>query len=111
MTKQIGILTSGGDCAGPERHDPRRGAARPSRLRLDDGGHPPRHAGPAASGRSRRRPLDPARLDAALARQGGTFLGSTNRGDPFAFPMPDGTPEGPLGRDGRGPARARTSTG
>ena len=28
--------------------------------------------------------LDPERLDAALARQGGTFLGSTNRGDPFA---------------------------
>jgi 6-phosphofructokinase 1 len=25
-----------------------------------------------------------------LARQGGTFLGTTNRGDPFAFPMPDG---------------------
>jgi 6-phosphofructokinase len=34
--------------------------------------------------------LDPKRLDAALARQGGTFLGSTNRGDPFAFPMADG---------------------
>jgi 6-phosphofructokinase 1 len=35
-------------------------------------------------------PLDPARLDAVLARQGGTFLGTTNRGNPFAFPMPDG---------------------
>src|SRR5260370_30247383 len=33
--------------------------------------------------------LDPDRLDEALARQGGTFLGSTNRGDPFAFPMED----------------------
>jgi 6-phosphofructokinase 1 len=36
-------------------------------------------------------PLDPTRLGAALARQGGTFLGTTNRGNPFAFPMPDGT--------------------
>jgi 6-phosphofructokinase len=35
--------------------------------------------------------LDPARLDSSLARQGGTFLGSTNRGDPFAFPMADGS--------------------
>jgi len=35
--------------------------------------------------------IDPRRLDATLARQGGTFLGSTNRGDPFAFPMADGT--------------------
>ncbi|TAJ29928.1 MAG: ATP-dependent 6-phosphofructokinase [Reyranella sp.] len=35
--------------------------------------------------------LDPERLGPAIARQGGTFLGSTNRGDPFAFPMPDGS--------------------
>ena len=35
--------------------------------------------------------LDPARLDAAMMRLGGTILGTTNKGDPFAFPMPDGS--------------------
>jgi ATP-dependent phosphofructokinase / diphosphate-dependent phosphofructokinase len=33
--------------------------------------------------------LDPLRLDAAMMRLGGTILGTTNKGDPFA--MPDGT--------------------
>jgi 6-phosphofructokinase 1 len=90
MTKRIGILTSGGDCAGLNA------AIRAAALRAHHGygwttigiahgtlgllDHP-----------VTARVLDPARLDAALARQGGTFLGSTNRGDPFAFPMPDGT--------------------
>ena len=43
--------------------------------------------------------IDPTRLEGALARQGGTFLGSTNHGNPFAFPMPDGsvTPGGTNG--------------
>ena len=90
MTKQIGILTSGGDCGGLNA------AIRAAALRAHHGygwttigiahgtlgllDHP-----------VTARVLDPRRLDAALARQGGTFLGSTNRGDPFAFPMPDGT--------------------
>jgi len=89
MTKRIGILTSGGDCAGLNA------AIRAVALRAHHGygwttigiahgtlgllDHP-----------VTARELDPERLDAALARQGGTFLGSTNRGDPFAFPMPDG---------------------
>ena len=34
--------------------------------------------------------IEPNRLDAGVARRGGTFLGSTNRGDPFAFPMEGG---------------------
>src|SRR6185312_55360 len=27
----------------------------------------------------------------SLLRQGGTVLGTTNKGDPFAYPLPDGT--------------------
>ncbi len=90
MTKIIGILTSGGDCAGLNA------TIRAVALRAHHG-YGWRTIGishgtlgllhrPVAA-----EPLDPARLDAALARQGGTFLGSTNRGDPFAYPMPDGT--------------------
>ena len=36
-------------------------------------------------------PLDYATFSGALLRQGGTFLGTTNKGNPFEFPMPDGT--------------------
>jgi len=90
MTKRIGILTSGGDCAGLNA------TIRAVALRAHHG-YGWRTIGishgtlgllhrPVAA-----EPLDPARLDAALARQGGTFLGSTNRGNPFAYPMPDGT--------------------
>jgi 6-phosphofructokinase len=90
MTKSIGILTSGGDCAGLNA------TIRAVALRAHHG-YGWRTIGishgtlgllhrPVAA-----EPLDPARLDAALARQGGTFLGSTNRGNPFAYPMPDGT--------------------
>src|SRR5688572_28645666 len=89
MTKRIGILTSGGDCGGLNA------AIRAVALRAHHG-----YGWTTVGLRSGtlgllERPveaveLDPARLDAALARQGGTFLGSTNRGDPFAFPMPEG---------------------
>jgi phosphofructokinase-like protein len=90
MTKRIGILTSGGDCAGLNAVI--RGVA----LRAHHG-----HGWTTVGIRNGTlgllerpvgaRELDPARLDAAQARQGGTFLGSTNKGDPFAFPMPDGS--------------------
>ncbi len=89
MSKRIGILTSGGDCAGLNA------TIRAVALRAHHG-HGWQTIGihrgtlgllsPVAA-----EPLDPARLDAALARQGGTFLGSTNRGNPFAFPMEDGS--------------------
>lgn len=89
MTKRIGILTSGGDCAGLNA------AIRAVALRARHGHGWTTvgiHFGTLGL---LERPveaevLDVNRLDAALARQGGTFLGSTNRGDPFAFPMPDG---------------------
>src|SRR4051794_23884324 len=90
MTKCIGILTSGGDCAGLNA------TIRAVTLRahhgygwktigISHGTHGLLHRPVAAE------PLDPGRLDAVLARQGGTFLGTTNRGNPFAFPMPDGS--------------------
>ena len=90
MTKTIGILTSGGDCAGLNA------TIRAVALRAHHGyGWKTIGISHGTLGLLRRpvaaEPLDPARLDAALARQGGTFLGSTNRGDPFAYPMPDGT--------------------
>ncbi|UYN94286.1 MAG: ATP-dependent 6-phosphofructokinase [Enhydrobacter sp.] len=90
MTKRIGILTSGGDCAGLNA------VIRAVALRAHHG------HGWSVIGIQRGtlgllerpigvRELDPSRLDAALAHRGGTFLGSTNRGDPFAFPMNDGS--------------------
>lgn len=90
MTKRIGILTSGGDCAGLNA------VIRAVTLRAHRGhGWTTVGISHGTLGLLERpiaaRELDPARLDAALARQGGTFLGSTNKGDPFAYPMPDGS--------------------
>ena len=78
MTKRIGILTSGGDCAGLNA------TIRAVALRAHHG-----YGWTTVGIRNGtlgllERPveavkLDPNRLDAALARQGGTFLGSTNR--------------------------------
>ncbi len=90
MTKRIGVLTSGGDCAGLNA------TIRAVVLRAHRG------YGWTAIGIHhgtlgllerpvRAEALDADRLDATLARQGGTFLGSTNRGNPFAFPMKDGS--------------------
>ena len=88
MTKRIGILTSGGDCAGLNA------TIRAVALRAHHGyGWTTIGIRYGTLGLLERPvealTLDPDRLDAALARQGGTFLGSTNRGDPFAFPMED----------------------
>src|ERR1700751_233066 len=89
MTKLIGILTSGGDCAGLNATI-RAVALRAHHgygwktIGISHGTHGLLHRPVAAE------PLDPARAHAAPGRQGGTFLGTTNRGDPFAFPMPDG---------------------
>ncbi len=90
MSKRIGILTSGGDCAGLNA------TIRAVALRAHHG-----HGWTTVGLRYGtlgllERPvaavtLDVTRLDATVARQGGTFLGSTNRGNPFAFPMPDGS--------------------
>jgi 6-phosphofructokinase len=90
MAKRIGILTSGGDCAGLNA------VIRAATLRAHYGhGWTVMGIGYGTLGLLERPvsaiELDPATFSPALARQGGTLLGSTNKGDPFAFPMPDGT--------------------
>jgi 6-phosphofructokinase 1 len=88
--RRIGILTSGGDCAGLnaviraavhraiEGYGWRVFGIREGTLGL------------------MRRPADYEELSLGvftgnILRMGGTILGTTNKGDPFAFPMPDGS--------------------
>jgi ATP-dependent phosphofructokinase / diphosphate-dependent phosphofructokinase len=88
--KTIGLLTSGGDCAGLNAVI----RAVVSRAVLGFGW---RVVGirQGTAGLLQRPPLT-EKLDLGLAtvnilRLGGTILGTTNRGDPFAFPMSDGS--------------------
>lgn len=92
MTKvrTLGVLTSGGDCAGLNAviravvlHATQAHGMRV--LGIRDGTN-----GLIESPR-RFRELDARNLDVDLLREGGTFLGTTSRGDPFAWEMPDGT--------------------
>ena len=90
MSKRIGILTSGGDCGGLNA------AIRAVARRAHHGyGWTTVGVRYGTLGLLERPvdaiDVDPRRLEGALARQGGTFLGSTNHGNPFAFPMPDGS--------------------
>ncbi len=90
MTKRIGILTSGGDCGGLNA------VIRAVTLRATSA-YVWEVVGirNGSMGLLRDPPdverLDPGRLDAAMMRLGGTILGTTNKGDPFAFPLPDGS--------------------
>src|SRR5260221_14172225 len=89
MTKRIGLLTSGGDCGGLNA------VIRAVALRAASAygweGFGIRNG---SMGLLRQPPdaecLAPARLDVGMMRPGGTVLGTPNKGDPFAFPMPDG---------------------
>ena len=90
MSKRIGILTSGGDCAGLNaiiRGVVRRAVA----------GHGWRVIGirQGTMGLLNRpiecEKLEPDRFTGQILRQGGTILGTTNVRNPFDFPMPDGT--------------------
>lgn len=87
MTKKIGILTSGGDCAGLNS------AIRAITLRaiktydwevygINNG-----IVGLMESPVSCRRLLLPEVDNYDCLRKGGTLLGSTNRGDPFKYPL------------------------
>ncbi len=89
-TKTIGVLTSGGDCAGLNA------VVRAVVARASEGYgwqvYGIRHGTMGLM----RRPvqadvLDPSISTVNLLRLGGTILGTTNKGDPFAFPMADGT--------------------
>jgi ATP-dependent phosphofructokinase / diphosphate-dependent phosphofructokinase len=88
--KTIGILTSGGDCGGLNA------VLRAVANRAIEGyGWRVIGIRDGTMGLLRR-PLDVEEIDLervglAVMRQGGTVLGTTNKGDPFAFPMPDGT--------------------
>ncbi len=91
MTKQktIAVMTSGGDCAGLNA------AIRAIVHRADAYGWRVLGLRNATVGLMARPVLYEefhiSRFDSALMRQGGTILGAVNTGDPFAFPMPDGS--------------------
>ncbi len=88
--KAIGVLTSGGDCAGLN-------AVIRAVISRAVQGYGWRVVGIHQGTHGLlRRPVDAAILDLenaspAMARMAGTMLGTTNRGDPFAYPMPDGS--------------------
>lgn len=87
--KRIGILTSGGDCAGLN-------AAIRAVTHCAVGVYGWEVLGiyQATQGLMTRPPqamrLEPNKVD-SLLMMGGTILGTTNKGNPFAFPMPDGS--------------------
>ncbi len=87
--KRIGILTSGGDCAGLNA------VIRAAVYRaVGTYGWEVMGIRQATNGLMKRPPeainltIDKV---ASILTAGGTILGTTNKGDPFAFPMPDGT--------------------
>ncbi len=89
MTKKIGILTSGGDCAGLNAviHSVVHAAHHKGWevLGILDGtagllGESPQY-----------KTLSLDEFDGNIMRRGGTILGTTNKGDPFHYPMADGT--------------------
>ena len=89
MIKRIGVLTSGGDCAGLN-----------ATLRAITYHACQTHGWEVTGIRNGTsglitRPLEfkqltPAMCDGSMLRGGGTMLGSTNKADPFAFPNGDG---------------------
>src|SRR6185295_1222095 len=87
--KRIAILTSGGDCAGLNA------VLRAVVFRAADHGWRVVGVRQGTHGLFCRPveadELDPADFDGNLLRQGGTILGTTNHGDPFAYPMPYGS--------------------
>jgi 6-phosphofructokinase 1 len=88
-SKKIAILTSGGDCAGLNAAI-RAVVLHATKLGWQVFGI--RHGAHGLLGRPPQiMPLTIDVVDTVMMRQGGTILGTTNKGDPFAWPMPDGT--------------------
>ena len=87
--KRIGILTSGGDCAGLNAV-----IRAVTRCAVNVYGWEVLGICKATHGLMTRppeaMPLDVTKVDSLLT-MGGTILGTTNKGDPFAFPMSDGS--------------------
>ncbi len=88
--RRIGILTSGGDCAGlnavVRAVVPRATEGYGGEVMGIREGIAGLLARPVAA-----EPLAPSHFTGAVLRQGGTLLGSTNKGDPFDYPLPDGS--------------------
>ena len=87
--KRIGVLTSGGDCAGLNA------AIRAVTFRAIDGYGWQVFGIRQGTHGLMKRPVDAEELSLQLftgniLRMGGTILGTVNSGDPFAFPTPDG---------------------
>lgn len=89
MKKRIGILTSGGDCAGLNAAI-RAAVHRADLLGWEIYGIMDGTAG-LLSNPPQYKLLHPSIFDNNVMRMGGTILGTTNKGDPFAYPMPDGS--------------------
>lgn len=90
MAKRIGILTSGGDCAGLNA------VLRAVVLRAHHGhGWEVLGIRQGTAGLLARPPaaevLTPEMFSGQILRQAGTILGTTNKGDPFAYPQADGS--------------------
>src|SRR5690349_18210264 len=89
MTKRIGILTCGGDCAGLNT------VLRAVTYRAILGYGWDVYGIKQGTMGFLQTPVQYKQLtletfENGVHRIGGTLLGSTNKGDPFAFPMPDG---------------------
>lgn len=86
---RIGVMTTGGDCAGLNA------AIRAVVARAAHDGAEVLGIRNGTAGLMLPTPafvsLDAGIVDGPLLRQGGTILGSVNRGDPFEYPMPDGS--------------------
>ena len=87
VKKRIGILTSGGDCAGLNAVIRSVVYAATGKgwevVGIEDG-----TAG-LLTRPLRYRVLTREMFDTTIMRLGGTILGTTNKGNPFRFPMPD----------------------
>ena len=87
--KKIALLTSGGDCAGLNAVI--RGVVMRAQTLgwevwgIKDGTHGLIQRPVSA------RKMTLQDVNASMLRQGGTILGTTNKGNPFAYPMPDGS--------------------
>jgi 6-phosphofructokinase 1 len=89
MIKKIGILTSGGDCAGLNA------VLHAATQRATQGYGWEVYGIKQGTLGLLRRPLEfeqltPETFRNSIYRLGGTILGTTNKGDPFAFPLEDG---------------------